>query len=253
MDNWALITGASAGIGLELSKCFAADRINLVLVARNERRLNELAVQLRSRHGINVKVVVKDLSIPTAAEELFDSVREVQISTLINNAGFGWRGRFVQGDLQRSLGIMHVNMDALVQLTRLFVQPMVERGQGRIMNVASTAAFQPGPFMAIYYATKAFVLSFSIALAEELAGSSITVTTLCPGPTETEFMERAGMKRSIRGLAVMSAEAVAKIGYRGLMRGKGIVITGFTNKALAAVSRRSPIVLSTKIAGRMNQ
>jgi short-subunit dehydrogenase len=148
--------------------------------------------------------------------------------------------------------MMHVNMDALVQLTHLFVQPMLKRRSGRILNVGSTAGFQPGPFTNVYYATKAFVFSFSVALAEELAGSGITVTTLCPGFTKTEFHERAGMQRSSRSFPMMSAQEVARIGYLGLMSGKRVVIPGWRNKITAAVSRRLPVSLTAKIVRRMN-
>src|SRR5258705_10147996 len=193
MSNWALITGASSGIGYELAKLFAADQVNLVLVARNETRLKQVADELRAGHGVSARVLPKDLSLATAPVEIFDALRDMPISVLVNNAGFGWRRQFAKGELQRSLEMMHVNMDALVQLTCLFAQQMVARGQGRILNVASTAAFQPGPWTAIYYASKAFVFSFSVALAEELAATGVTVTTFCPGPTRTGFFDRPAM------------------------------------------------------------
>jgi short-subunit dehydrogenase len=253
MNNWALITGASSGIGRELAKVFAENRLNLVLVARNESKLKDLAADLETRHGITANVVPKDLSLPSSAAEIFAAARDHPVSILVNNAGFGWRGPFAKGDLDLALNMMHVNMDALVELTHLFVQPMLARREGRILNLASTAAFQPGPFMNVYYATKAFVLSFSLALAEELAGSGVTVTTLCPGPTRTEFFQRAGMKRAMRGLPELGAEEVARIGYRGLMKGKRIVTPGIMNRVLAAMARRSPLRLTTKIARRLNE
>jgi short-subunit dehydrogenase len=153
MNQWALITGASAGIGSELAKLFAGDKFNLVLVARNEARLNQLAAELRSQNGIEAKVVAKDLSSATAPQEIFDALRDTPVSILVNNAGSGWHGAFAETELQRALDIMHLNMDALVRLTHLFVQPMLARCAGKILNVASTAAFQPGPLISIYYAS----------------------------------------------------------------------------------------------------
>lgn len=252
MKEFALITGATAGIGYELAKLFAADHVNLVLVARNETRLKSVAAELRDAHGIEAIILPKDLSNSTAPREIFEALRDKSISILVNNAGFGSQGAFAEDELARSLDMMHVNMDALVQLTHLFVQPMLARHQGRILNVASTAGFQPGPFTNIYYATKAFVFSFSVALSEELVGTGITVTTLCPGFTRTEFHERAGMQRSSRWLPMMSAQTVAQIGYRGLMRGKRIVIPGLMNKLTAAISRRLPATFTARMVRRMN-
>jgi hypothetical protein len=172
---------------------------------------------------------------------------------LVNNAGFGWRGAFADCDLQHeALDMMHVNMDALVVLTRLFVPPMLARKQGRVMNVASTAAFQPGPFANIYFATKAFVLSFSQALAEELEGTGLTVTALCPGSTRTEFFERAKMKDSRHDWQMMDAGVVAWIGYRGLMRGKRVVIPGLLNKFTSTLVNFIPTGVTTKIVRKLN-
>jgi short-subunit dehydrogenase len=252
MKEYALITGASAGIGYELAKLFAADRFNLVLVARNEGRLRDFAEELRNAHGIEVIIVAKDLSSSTAPEEIFDALGSTPVSVLVNNAGFGSQGAFREEKFQLSLDMMRVNMDAVVQLTHLFLQPMLKRERGRILNVASTAAFQPGPFTSIYYATKAFVFSFSVALAEELTGTGITVTTLCPGFTRTEFHERAGFQRSSRWLRMMSAQDVARIGYQGLMKGKRIVIPGTMNKVTAAISRRLSPIFTARIVRRIN-
>lgn len=252
MSEWALITGASAGIGLELAKLFAADKHNLILVARNQKRLEQLAADLQGRHGIVAKVMPKDLSSLAAPEELFHALRDTPVSILVNNAGFGWRGEFVKGEIATSLGMMHVNMDALVRLTHLFVQPMLARRQGRILNVASTAAFQPGPRTSIYFATKAFVFSFSVALGEELAGTGVTVTTFCPGGTETEFFERAGMTHFRNRMYMMSAEKVARIGYRACVAGKPIVIAGALNRVSVALARRLPIRFVARIVKRIN-
>jgi hypothetical protein len=253
MNDWALITGGSMGIGHELAKVFAANKFNLVLVARSEPRLKQVADELHAQHGIETKILVKDLSLPNAPQEIFDALRDTPISVLVNNAGFGWRGTFAECDLQHeALDMMHVNMDSLVALTRLFAPPMLARKNGRIMNVASTAAFQPGPFANIYFATKAFVLSFSHALAEELEGTGVTVTALCPGTTRTEFFERAKMQDFRRNSIMMDAGVVAQSGYRGLMRGKRVVIPGVMNKLMATLAGFVPTRMTTRIVRKLN-
>ena len=254
MNEWALITGGSMGIGHELAKVFAANKFNLVLVARNEARLKQVADELRAQHGIETKILVQDLSHGTAPQEIFDALRDTPISVLVNNAGFGWRGAFAGCDLQSAaLDMMHVNMDSLVALTRLFVAPMLARKQGRILNVASTAAFQPGPFANIYFATKSFVLSFTLALAEELEGTGVSATALCPGTTRTEFFERAGMKNMRREALMMDAGLVARIGFRGLMHGKRVVIPGVLNKITSTLVNFVPTRLTTKIVRKINE
>jgi short-subunit dehydrogenase len=254
MNNWALITGASSGIGCELAKLFAANRFNLVLVARREMKLKQFAEELQTQHGIAVKVLTKDLSSATASEEIFEELRDTPVSILVNNAGSGWHGAFAREELQNSLDMMHVNMDVFVELTHWFLPQMLARREGHILNVASTAAFQPGPFSAIYYATKAFDFSFSCALAEELSGTGITVTTLCPGGTHTEFHARAGGKRHVsRRLPMMEAKEVAEAGYRGLMQGKRIVVPGKVNQITSIVAKWMPTRLITKIVRRINR
>ena len=176
MNNCALITGSTAGIGYELAKTFAARKFDLILVARNQKRLDELATELKAKHGVEIKVLTKDLAASEAAREIFDSVRDIPVSVLVNNAGFGAYGPFAKTELALQTDMVQVNILALMQLTHLFLQPMLARSSGRILNVASTAAFQPGPNMNVYYATKAFVYSFSYALADELQGTGITVT-----------------------------------------------------------------------------
>ncbi len=254
MKGLALITGASSGIGYELAKLFAADRFDLVLVARRETKLKQFAEELRAQHGIAVKVLAKDLSGAAAPKEIFEELRDTPISILVNNAGFGWHGAFAKEELQNSLDMMHVNMDALVELTHRFLPQMLTCHEGRILNVASTAAFQPGPFSAIYYATKAFDFSFSCALAEELSGTGITVTTLCPGGTYTEFHVRAGGKRHIsRRLPMMEAKEVAKAGYRGLMQGRRIVIPGAVNQITSTFAKWMPTRFITKVVRKINR
>jgi len=250
----ALITGASIGIGYELAKIFAADQYDLVLVARNDERLNAVKNELEARHGISAGVLVADLAEPTAPAAIYDRLRRegVQVDVLVNNAGFGQYGEFHRGDLQRYLDMVQVNVTALVHLTGLFLPGMVARRKGRVLNVASTAGFQPGPLMAVYYATKAMVVSFSNAIHAELAGTGVTVTTLCPGPTRTEFHVRAetGRSRLFRGPMMMKADAVARAGYNGMQRGKMVVIPGAVNNVLMfGATRLLPRALVTKMVG----
>jgi short-subunit dehydrogenase len=253
MNEWALITGGSMGIGHELARVFAAEKFNLILVARSEARLRLVAEELRAQHGIEIKLLVKDLSLANAPQEIFEALRDTPVSVLVNNAGFGWRGAFAECDLERqALEMMHVNMDSLVALTRLFVPAMLTRKRGRIMNVASTAAFQPGPFANIYFATKAFVLLFSNALSEELAGTGVTVTALCPGSTRTEFFERAGMKNSRPEWHMMDAAIVARAGYRGMIRGKRVVIPGWVNQLTAKLGNFVPTSVTMKAVRKLN-
>jgi uncharacterized protein len=248
----ALITGASEGIGRELAILFAEHGFNLALVARNERRLNQLAEQLRVTHKVDVTVLVQDLAQSGAAAEIFRRLSGTPISALVNNAGFGSYGAFAQGDLRMQSDMIQVNVMGLLQLTHLFVQPMLARHAGRIMNVASTAAFQPGPMMDVYYASKAFVYSFSYALADELAGTGVSVTALCPGMTSTEFQERAHVHMG--GLWPMtSAKAVAQAGYKGLMAGKRVVIPGVMNQISSFFAKRAPARLTNAVVRRIHR
>lgn len=236
-----LITGASTGIGLELAKVFAKNGYNLILVARNEEKLKEISSDLSSSFKINVEFVAKDLSKIEAAEELFENInsRNLEIGILVNNAGFGLFGEFKDTDLNREVEMINLNITSLVKLTKLFLPSMIQRKSGRILNVASVASFQPGPLMSIYYATKSFVLHFSEAIAYELKESGVTVSTLCPGPTLTEFQSTAKLDRSklFSLLKPMSAAEVAVIGFDEMMRGKTIILPGILNK-LSANSHR---------------
>ncbi|MCK6258258.1 SDR family oxidoreductase [Fictibacillus sp. KIGAM418] len=238
----ALITGASSGIGLELAKRFARDGYNVVLVARNEQRLQTLKQEL-AQFQVQCTVHVKDLSTYSEAEALFQELQQQQttVDFLVNNAGYGLFGEFTETDLQDELSMIDINIKALTTLTKLFLPGMKQRENGKILNVASTAAFQPGPLMAVYYATKAYVLSFSEALENEMKGSGVTVTALCPGPTKTGFESRANLGQSkLFKSGVMDVERVANIGYEGLMKGKSIVIPGFKNRLLANSIRFIP-------------
>ena len=246
-----LITGASGGIGYELAKLFARDHHNLVLVARSSDKLAQVATELQAT-GVTVKTIVLDLALPVAPKFLFDQLQRenVAIDILINNAGFGAFGEFVHMPEDEILGQLHLNITAFTSLTRLFLPPMVQRHSGRIMNVASTAAFQPGPLMAVYYATKAYVLSFSEAIANELRNSGVSVTCFCPGATHTGFAQRAGIQntRLFKQVGAMSAEKVARDGYRALMAGRTVAISGAHNWLVANSVRFAPRKLVTALS-----
>jgi uncharacterized protein len=256
MSQTVLITGASSGIGAELAALFAQGGFHLVLVARNAVQLHRLAETLRGEHGVTVAVYAQDLSTPQAPDDILRMLRaqHIQINILVNNAGVGLLGRFAELDDTAQTQMMHLNMVALTRLTRLLLPAMLQHAHGRILNVASTAAFQPGPMMAVYYATKAYVLSLSEALAEELRGTGVTVTALCPGPTTTNFQQTASMgsPRLFQVLRRMQANAVARAGYRGLFRGRRLVIPGIANLLLAWLVRCSPRRLVTASVQRMH-
>ena len=246
----ALVTGASSGIGYELAHFFAEDGYHVVLVARSGEKLIRLAGELKEKYGIHVTVLVKDLSLPLSPAEIFIELQQksVHIDVLVNNAGFGNYGFFSETNLNDELEMIQVNVTSLVHLTKLFLGEMLKKGGGKILNVASTAAFQPGPLMAVYYATKSFVLSFSEALSEELRGAAVTVTCLCPGATQTEFQKRAGLSgiRLFRA-GILTAREAAEAGYRGLMKNKRIVIPGFLSGLFAFMVRLGPRPLVTRI------
>jgi len=244
-----LITGASGGIGYELAKLFARDHYNLVLVARSADRLAQVATELQT-HGVTVKTVALDLATPLAPKFLFDQLQGIPIDILVNNAGFGAFGEFAQMPEEEILGQIHLNIMALTQLTRLFLPFMVQRRTGKIMNVASTAAFQPGPLMAVYYATKAYVLSFSEAIANELRNSGVTVTCFCPGAKHTGFAKRAGTENSrlFKQVGAMPAEKVARDGYRALMQGRTVAISGAHNWVIAQSVRFTPRKIVTAVS-----
>ena len=228
----ALITGASSGIGRSLARLFARDGYALVLVARRQAVLEELAAELTAEHGGTVRVMPIDLADPAAALRLHADLQRagIVVDVLVNNAGFGMQGAFAGLPAERQLQMIHLNVTSLTALTRLLLPSMLERGRGGILNIGSTAAFQPGPFMAVYYATKAYVVSFSEALADELSGSGLRVSCLAPGPTATAFAAEAGAAESrlFQG-DTMSVEEVARIGYDGWKAGKSLVIAGRRN------------------------
>ncbi|HTW20548.1 MAG TPA: SDR family oxidoreductase [Mycobacteriales bacterium] len=241
----ALVTGASSGIGRELARVLAREGHDLVLVARREPELRALADELSKRYGADSTVITADLSDPGGAQRVYDEVHKagLAIDVLVNNAGFGGQGRFTETDAAEEQRMLAVNVVALTDLTKLFVPEMTKRGHGRLLNVASTAAFQPGPFMAIYYASKAYVLSFTEALAEELAGTGVTATALCPGVVPSGFQDTAHLSKDspmLRSPGTKSADYVAEAAIDGMMRGKRIVIPGALNKIGVQALRVSP-------------
>lgn len=250
----ALVTGASSGIGLELAKIFAREGFDLVLVARRKDELDKLAAEIGPKHGAKVRTIAKDLAKASAADELFAELKDQPIDVLVNNAGFGTYGKFIETPLAVELQQLQLNIVTLTHLTKLFAQPMVERKRGRILNLASTAAFQPGPLMAVYYATKAYVLSFSEAISNELAGTGVTVTVLCPGPTESGFQSAAKMEKSklVEG-GLADSKSVAEAGFRGMMKGKVIVVPGVMNKILIQTNRVSPRAVVRRVVRRMQE
>ncbi len=251
----ALVTGASSGIGYELAKILAREGHDVALVARSADQLETIAIDLREDFGVRTLVVPADLSDSDSPDRIFERLREAefQVDVLVNNAGFGTMGRFARSDTGAQVDMVGVNVSALTHLTRLYAERMVGRRHGRIMNVASTAAFQPGPFMAVYFATKAYVLSFSEALAEELRNTGVTVTTLCPGPTVTGFQKRAGMEHAPIGgrMVTGNAVSVARAGYGGMMRGRRVVIPGLVNRVGTMLPRFLPRALATRVVARM--
>lgn len=251
----ALITGASSGIGLELAKIHASKGDNLVLVARNKFKLDEIKADLENKYKVNVYTIEKDLSASNASQELYNetSNQSIRIDYLINNAGFGDFGMFTETDWNKELQMINLNITALTHLTKLYVSEMVMRKSGKIMNVASTAAFQSGPTMAVYYATKAYVLSFSEALANEVGDKGVTITTLCPGPTESGFQAAAAMEESalVKGKKLPTSKEVAEFAYASMIKGKTIAIHGLMNAIMANSVRFLPRKLVVKITRKL--
>jgi short-subunit dehydrogenase len=255
MNGTALITGASTGIGAELARVFARHGHELVLVARNQERLSQVSSELEKEFKMKSRVLALDLSDPDAPARLYEELAgdRVEIDILVNNAGFGLRGAFASTDFGREAEMIRLNVTALTHLTKLFLPDMLARRRGKILNVASTAAFVPGPLMAVYYATKAYVLSFSEALAAEVKGSGVSVTVLCPGPTRTQFEVTAGTSNTrLFRKAVMDAPTVARVAYDGLMNGRTVVIPGFRNQLIVQSTRMAPRSVTARIAKALN-
>lgn len=251
MNKTALITGASGGIGLELAKIFAENGFNLVLAARNGSKLAAAKNELEARFGISAEIFAADLSDDGAPNALysFTKEKELEINVLVNNAGFGSFGRFAESGIERQKEMIRLNVSALTELTHLYLNDMLKQGGGKILNLASTAAFQAGPLMSVYYATKAYVLSLTEALSAELRGSGVSVSALCPGPTRTGFEKAANLSNSglFKNLKTMSAADVARCGFNGLMKGKTVIIPGMGNKLLIAASKFAPRALTKHI------
>src|ERR1044071_1138842 len=251
----ALITGASSGIGLDLAKLMAPD-FDLIITARNQSDLENTARELEAAHGNHVHIIPAALARADAPREIFSEIerRGLQVDFLVNNAGFGSYGAFAESDHQAELDMIQVNITALTSLTKLALPGMLARKRGRIMNVASTAGFQPGPLMAVYYATKAYVIMFSEAIANEVKGSGVTVTCLCPGATATKFAGRAKMEESrLFKMGAMRSKDVARIAYKGMMAGKTMVIPGVLNRAIAMSVRFSPRKMVTAISRSLQE
>ena len=245
-EGTALVTGASEGIGYELTRLFAENGYDVVMVARSKDRMNEIADEVENEFGISARVIKKDLSVPGSSEEVYEESPEIDV--LVNNAGIGTCGFFHENDTVREVDTVRLNVETPTHLTRLFLEDMVERDEGRILNVSSMAAFQPGPTMAVYYATKAYLLSFSEALSNELKGTGVSVTALCPGPTETAFIQKAGEENSrINEGDKMSQRTVAEAGYNGLMKGKNVVVPGFKNRMLVRLTKLAPKSLVIRV------
>ncbi len=247
MTPTVLITGASRGIGLAFANVFARENHNLILVARSEDELKEIQTELNEKHGVNVVVLSCDLTEPGAVQQLFEQIEQqsLTVDVLVNNAGFGDYGKFASGDWEKLQGMILLNVLALTQLSRLFLPGMIQRGSGQILNLGSTAAFQPGPMMAVYFATKAYVLSFSEAIAAEAKDSGVTVTILCPGPTQSNFISVSNMDRmagmgSVTADKLPTAAEVAEYGYASLQKGKVVAVHGTLNKLLAFSPRLAP-------------
>jgi uncharacterized protein len=251
----ALITGASNGIGLELAKVHASKGDNLVLVARNLSKLNELKATLEQQFNVKVYTIGKDLSQLDAVQAVYDETtqQKIQVDYLINNAGFGEFGMFVETDWSKEAQMIQLNITALTQFTKLYLRDMVARRSGKIMNVASTAAFQSGPMMAVYYATKAYVLSFSEAVDNEVRDKGVTITALCPGATESGFQAAAAMEESalVKDRKLPTSQVVAEYGYKAMMRGKTVAIHGWLNTILATSVRFLPRALVVKVTRKI--
>jgi short-subunit dehydrogenase len=236
----ALITGASSGIGLHLAKEFAKHGHPLVITAPVEAELQQVAREIQDEYNVEVRVIAKDLEQENTAQELFDELRDTQVDILVNDAGHGQRGRFIDIPIERNLSIIRLNVEASVRLAKLFLAPMVQRGRGRLLNLASVAGFEPGPMLAIYHASKAFILSWTESIASELEDLNVTVTALCPGPTDTDFFPKADMLETRAFQQAMAPQDVAEAGYKGLMDGERVVVPGGMNKAMVFARRFLP-------------
>jgi uncharacterized protein len=246
----ALITGASSGIGKALARKFANNGYDIVAIGRQKNMLDDVAAELGRYRDISVTVIAKDLTQETAPQEIYDELkaRKIVVDVLVNDAGVGHRGAFVETDLAKSINIIRLNVEALTRMTKLFLTDMVARNSGKVLNVGSVASFEPGPLAAVYHASEAYILSFSEALAEELKDTNVKITVICPGPTDTDFFRKANMediKPHEKG-AVMEPQEVANIGYEALLKGELVVIPGLGNKLTAAAHKFVPASVQAK-------
>ena len=256
MAKTALITGASEGIGYELVKLFAKDGYDCVLAARNKQKMDQLAAEVEKRFGITTRVIAKDLSLPESAQEIFDELNTagILVDVLINNAGLGLCGDYAKSDMDMNMHLLQVNLLTLTKLTWLFLPGMLKRKSGKIMNVGSIASFAPSPNFALYNASKAYVLFFSEALREELKGTGVSVTCLCPGATATNWQARAGaVGIRLNKLRIVDAKTVAETGYKGLMKNKRVVIPGLDNKITVLSSQLAPRAMILKVTPFLTQ
>jgi hypothetical protein len=254
MNKTALVTGSSNGIGYEFARVLAANGDNLVLVARTKSKLDEIKKELEGKYKVIVYTIGKDLSLPGAAQEAYDELKShnITVDYLINNAGFGDFGLFAESDWQKQEQMINLNITALTHLTRLFLPGMIMKKSGKILNLASTASFQPGPTMSVYFASKAFVLSFSEAINNEVKEHGITVTALCPGSTESGFQAISmGSGKLLKERKIPSSREVAEFGYKAMMKGKAVAIQGFMNTIMANAVRFAPRSLVVRMARRI--
>ena len=255
MSRTALITGASSGFGVWFARLFAEDGFDVVLVARTVEPMEAVADEVRRRHGVTATVVPADLSVDGAATALMRRLEDTPVDALVNNAGFSTYGSFAEEDAATLDEMLHVNMVTLTELTRACLPSMIERRWGRVLMLGSIASFTAAPMTAAYAATKGYVLSLSLALGQELKGTGVSVTALCPGPTQTGFQARADMAGSklIAGRSLPGAEEVARAGYRALKRGRPYVVTGASSRAFAMATRVLPRTTASMIAGRSQE
>jgi short-subunit dehydrogenase len=250
----ALITGATSGIGKDIAKCFAINGYTIIIVGRDQTKLHKTAEEFRKQYGADVTTILADLAQPGAAEKVFEAVKGKNINVLVNNAGFALSGEFAEQPTEDILELLRINIESITNLTRLILPDMLDRRNGRILNIASTAAFQPGPNMAVFHATKSYVLSFSEAIRYELKGTGVTISTLCPGPTDTNFHKRAQVTSSrLFKMGMMRSDDVARIAYNGLMDGDPLIIPGFKNRLSVILAKFAPRGIALKTMYKLNR
>ena len=254
-NKTALVTGGASGLGYELALLLAKDNYNLILIDIDANKLEKAKNEIQEKFNSEVTVLVKDLSIVNIAEEIFNEIKHTPIDVLINNAGFGLYGFFAETNWKREAAMLNLHIMTTTHLTKLLLKGMVERGSGKILNMSSLAAFQPGPLMSIYYASKSYILSFSEAIANELKGTGVTVTVLCPGQTKTSFQEvvSEGTSENKIGFNIASPDEVAKYGYKALLKGKSVAIPGTFNKFLSLLPRIMPRNIATSIVRKIQE